>query len=107
MEKQTMLEIKTGLKMRKPVYEVFEAIVDPAKMSNYFIASGSARMEEGKTVNWKFPEMDMIFPVRIVKVEKDKYISYYWGDPAAEGETLVEITLRQMDDGTTFVNVME
>jgi uncharacterized protein YndB with AHSA1/START domain len=33
MENQT-LDIKTALQIQKPVNEVFEAIVDPDKMSN-------------------------------------------------------------------------
>lgn len=57
---------------------MFEIIVDPAKISNYFIAESSGRMEEGKEVTWKFPEFDMFFPIRVGKIEKDKYISYYW-----------------------------
>ncbi len=52
------LEIKAALMMGKPVHEVFEAIVDPSKMSNYFISKSTGRMEEGKTLTWQFPEMD-------------------------------------------------
>jgi len=72
------LEIKTGIVILKPLHEVFEAIVDPVKMSVYFISKSSGRMEEGKKLIWKFPEMDMEFPVRVGKIKKDKYISYYW-----------------------------
>jgi len=100
------LEIKAGLHILKPVHEVFEAIVDPAKMSNYFIASATGRMEEGKTIIWKFPEFDMQFPVRIGKVENDKYISFYWTDPEGH-ETIVEITLEEKQGIATFVSVTE
>ena len=75
--KPDTLEIKTSLVIQKPVHEVFEAIVDPLKMSVYFISKSSGRMEEGKKLIWKFPEMDMEFPVQVGKMEKDKYISYY------------------------------
>jgi uncharacterized protein YndB with AHSA1/START domain len=93
------LEIKAALKVLKPPQEVFEAIVDPSLMSKYFISKSTGRMEEGKTVAWQFPEMDMEFPVRIGKIEEDKYISFYWSD--MEGtETMVEIILRPMEDAT-------
>jgi hypothetical protein len=36
--KPEILEINTALQMQKPVNVVFEAIVDPQKMSNYFIS---------------------------------------------------------------------
>ena len=47
MEKQT-LEIKAALQMLKPVNEVFEAIIDPVKMSNYFISKAAGRWKKGK-----------------------------------------------------------
>jgi uncharacterized protein YndB with AHSA1/START domain len=104
--KNKALAIKTGLVMQKPSYEVFEAIADPAKMSNYFISKGSDRMEEGRELLWEFPELDMGFPIRVAKVEKDKYLSYTWKDP--EGiETLVEIKLIPKENNATFVTVTE
>jgi len=47
------LQVKTQLEIAKPVHRVFEAIVDPELMSNYFISSGTGRMQSGKTVHWK------------------------------------------------------
>ena len=105
MPSNQKLEIKAALKMLKPAHEVFEAIVDSAKMTNYFISKSNGRMEEGKTLTWQFPEFEMNFPVRIHKVDKNKYISFSWDSPDGF-ETLVEITLRQMDDGT-FVTITE
>src|SRR5438105_3212999 len=86
------LEIKAALKVLKPVHEVFEAIVDPSKMSNYFISKSTGRLEEGKTVTWKFPEFDMEFPIRVSTIKKDQLVSFYWNDVDGT-ETLVEITL--------------
>ena len=91
--------------VQKSPAEVFEAIVDPQKMKNYFIATSTGRIEEGKTLQWKFPEFDMVFPVRIGKVTKDKYISWYWTDPE-NNETLVEINLEQKGNAT-MVRVTE
>ena len=98
------LEIKATLQMSKPAHEVFEAIVEPSKMSNYFIQKSTGKMEEGKTVQWKFSEFDMEFPVRIDKIEKDKYISFYWD--MDDLELLVEITL-EAKAGNTVVTVTE
>lgn len=104
MENQS-LEIKTAIQILKPVNEVFEAIVNPVKMSNYFISKSSGRMETGKQVMWQFPEFDLEIPVRVGKIIKDKYISYYWD---VEGtELLVEMTLTPGDEGSTIVTVSE
>ena len=97
MEKKE-LTIKVAIQILKSVSEVFEAIVDPEKMANYFIAKGSGRMEEGKEIEWKFPEFDMQFPITVGKIEKDKYVSYYWD--VNEKKNLVEITLAPLGKDT-------
>ena len=99
------LEIKTSIQVLKPAYEVFEAIVDPAKMSNYFISKSSGRMEAGKTLMWEFPEFEEETPVRIGEIEEDKSISFYW---EIDGEEmLAEITLTPKGDHATLVSVTE
>jgi uncharacterized protein YndB with AHSA1/START domain len=103
--KNNSLEIKAALQMSKPVNEVFEAIVDPLQMSNYFISKSSGKMEEGKQIIWQFPEFDTSFPVRIGKIEKNKYISFYWDVDGIE--LLTEITLTPKVNNSTLVNITE
>lgn len=90
--KSKILDIKAAIQIQKPVHDVFEAIVEPSKMSNYFISEGSARIEEGKNIEWKFPEFDERFSIRGGKIEKDKCISFYWGSDDGK-ELLVEMTM--------------
>lgn len=105
MKSQT-LEIKAALQILKPANEVFEAIVDPAKMTNYFISESTGRMEEGSKITWRFLEFTMEVPVRVGKIEKNKYISYYWEGDNKE-ELLVEISLTPRDKDSTVVNITE
>jgi len=103
--KAQSLEIKTAIQILKTVNEVFEAIVDPTKMSNYFVSKSSGRMETGKQIMWQFPEFDMEFPIRVGKIIKDEYISYYWD---VEGtELLVEMTLTARALSSTLVTLTE
>jgi len=106
MNAPQQLEIKASLKILKPPHEVFEAIVDPAKMSNYFISKSTGRMEEGKTLTWQFPEFDMQFPVRIQKVEPNTFVSYEWDDMDGTS-TLVQMTLKPVNENETFVTITE
>jgi len=103
--KTELLEIKTAIQILKPVSEVFEAIVDPKKMSNYFISKSTGRMEEGRQLKWRFPEFDMEFPIRVGKIERDKYISFYWDIDGIE--LLVEIMLSSGDSTGTIVTITE
>ncbi|NHN25760.1 ATPase [Flavobacterium jejuense] len=99
------LIIKVAMQIQKPISEVFEAIVDPKKMSHYFISESTGIMEEGKNIVWKFPEFDSDCPVRIGKIEKNKYISYYW--MMENIELLVEITLTEKEYHNTLVSITE
>jgi uncharacterized protein YndB with AHSA1/START domain len=103
--KNKTLEVKATLQILKPVNEVFDAIIDPDKMSNYFISKSSGKMEEGKKIIWKFPEFEMEAPVRIGKIEKDKYISFYWDSDGLE--LFVEMTLSPGKNNSTVVTITE
>ena len=100
------LEIKTSIHVQKSAHEVFEGIVNPDKMCNYFIAKSTGRMETGKELIWQFPEFDTEFPVSVDKVEQDRYISFYW-DSEDGKKLLAEITLEPKDDTITKVIVTE
>ncbi|TLV02566.1 SRPBCC domain-containing protein [Dyadobacter luticola] len=92
------LQTDNAIQISKSQHEVFEGIVDPAKMSNYFIANSTGRMEEGAELIWHFPEMDVDVSVRVGKIEQDKYVSFYWGEK--DRELLVEISLEPFRDAT-------
>lgn len=99
------LEINCAMQIQKPTHEVFEAIVNPEKMSNYFISQSSGIMEEGKNLIWKFPEFDFECPIKVQKVETNKYISFYWENSGKD--LLVEITLSEKENNSTLVSISE
>jgi uncharacterized protein YndB with AHSA1/START domain len=99
------LEIQAKLQVAKPVDDVFDAIIDPARMSNYFISQSTGKMEEGERLHWRFPEFDMDVPIRVGKIKENKYVSYYWENDGKE--LLVEITLTPAHNNTTIVTVTE
>ncbi len=104
MEKMK-LEVEAALQIQKPVSDVFEAIVDPARMKNYFISESNGRMEEGKKLTWRFPEFDMDVTVRVGKIKKNEYISYHWDSD--DRELLVEMKLSVEKGNSTLVSITE
>ncbi|SHJ80378.1 Uncharacterized conserved protein YndB, AHSA1/START domain [Arenibacter nanhaiticus] len=96
------LESKAAIQIQKAVEEVFEGIVNPDKMTKYFISESSGRLQTGKDVIWKFPEFDEKFPITEIKIENNREISFVW-DP----ETVVKITLEKLSDNSTLVKVNE
>lgn len=96
------LKSNSTLQIQKPIEEVFEGIVNPAKMTKYFISESSGRMEAGKELIWKFPEFEDQFPVTEIEIEVNRSISFVW-DP----ETVVQIELEKLPDESTLVRVNE
>jgi uncharacterized protein YndB with AHSA1/START domain len=101
-------KFQVQLKIQKPVSEVFQAVVDPVKLSGYFVKTASGPMAEGQTVMWSFVEAPEPFPVTVVQVQKDARIVFRWG--SAEGgdkETTVEVAFKPLEGGHTMVQISE
>lgn len=100
-------KFQVQLKIRKPVAEVFDAVVKADRLSGYFVQTASGPLAEGATVKWKFAEVDQAFDVIVREVAKDQRIAFEW--PAASGGylTRVEMTFKPLDDGSTMVQVAE
>ncbi len=103
---KNLYEVKASIQVLKPVHEVFEAVADPAQITNYWISKSSGRMEENAKLLWGFPEFDGEFPVQIGKVIKDELLTFYW-EAEGGGKHVVEITFRKYKDTATVVYVTE
>jgi uncharacterized protein YndB with AHSA1/START domain len=98
------LKVNLQMGILKPVHEVFEAIVDPEKMIKYFISKSTGRVEGGKTLKWKWEDFDAEHEIKVIKVEKNKLVSFKWDgsgiectviislEPKSEKQTVVKIT---------------
>ena len=100
------LEINTSIQILKPIEEVFEAIIDPNKMSNYFIAEGSGIMEEGKEIEWKFPEFEDRFNIKVLKVKRPELIIFVW-EGAKDNDLEVSMKLERSEENKTLIKVSE
>ena len=99
------IQVDTKLKIAKPVSEVFEALVNPTLMANYWFSSGSGRLEQGKTITWRYEEYNAEVELTVVEIQENKNIVFKWDAPG--DEHLVTITLNELDHTTTVIEVNE
>jgi len=99
------LTAKASIQIQKLPHEVYDAIINPSKMNQYFIASSTGAIETGKIVEWKFPEFDDLFPLMGGDMKLDEYISFDWS--GGIDDMLVEIFLEKSDNDSTIVKVIE
>jgi uncharacterized protein YndB with AHSA1/START domain len=100
-------KFQVQLKIRKPVAQVFDAVVKPEKLSGYFVQTASGPLVEGATVAWKFAEVPQSFDVVVRQVVQNERIVFEW--PAASGgyNTRVEMVFKPLDDQNTMVQISE
>ena len=99
------IDVNVKDRIRKPVNEVFEAIVDAGRMSHYFISSGSGRMKSATTVEWEFADVDAKLSVDVKEIEENRKIIFDW--TASGVKARVTITLKAVDSSTTLVTINE
>ncbi|MFC6039692.1 SRPBCC family protein [Paenisporosarcina macmurdoensis] len=99
------IQVNTKLKIAKPVNEVFEALVDPTKMANYWFSSGSGRLEQDKTITWRYEEYNAEVELTVLEIQDNQNIVFKWGAPG--DEHVVTITLNELDHTTTIIEVNE
>lgn len=95
------------LKIQKPIADVFDAVVNPKKLTGYFIQTASGPLAEGKTVMWSFAEHPVPFPVTVREVKKDQRIRFEWASAEGGYDTTVEMSFAPLDDRSTMVQIRE
>jgi uncharacterized protein YndB with AHSA1/START domain len=99
-------EFRVSARISKPVGEVFDAVVNPKKLSGYFttIRGASAPLIPGTTVTW-WGEV----PVEVDEVEADKRIVLRWDGAGTDAsyKTRIDMNFAPLEDGATLVTIAE
>lgn len=96
---------QTGMLIRRPVADVFEAIVNPEITTNFWFTRSSGRLAVGRPIRWDWEMYDVSIQVTAKVIEPNHRIAIEW--PGYSGPTTVEWTFAPLEDGTTFVRVTE
>jgi uncharacterized protein YndB with AHSA1/START domain len=99
-------KFQVQLKIRKPVAEVFAAVVEPQKLTGYFIQTSSGPLTEGATVTWMFAEAPEPCEVTVRKLAKNETIVLEWAGGRSYN-TRVEMEFKPLDAMSTLVLIRE
>jgi uncharacterized protein YndB with AHSA1/START domain len=95
--------VRAQMLIRKPVAEVFEALVDPAITSRFWFSKGSGRLEAGKRVRWDWEMYGVFANVDVKAIDDDARILVEWNAP--ENPASVEWTFEPRGQDRTLVIV--
>jgi uncharacterized protein YndB with AHSA1/START domain len=94
---------KTGMLIRRPVEEVFEAFVDPTVTTQFWFTRSSGRLEAGRQVQWDWEMYGISIPVTVKTIEPNRRILIQW--PGPDGPTDVEWNFKSAPEDGTFVGI--
>ncbi len=99
------IQAKAQLIINKPINDVFNAIIDPTRLCQYFTSTVSAPLTEGASVTWTWKDANAEFIIDVQKIESNKRIVFKW--PATGTDSIVDIILEPLDENSTLIRVIE
>ena len=99
-------------KIKKPLAEVFNAVVDEKKIVNYFTDKSNGPLQEGKTVTWSWAKYGE-YPVTVQQVVPNEKIVFEWASHKDKFDwekpytTQVIFDFENLDDGATLLKITE
>jgi uncharacterized protein YndB with AHSA1/START domain len=99
------VEVHVSDRVLKPVHDVFTAIVDPARLSRFFISSASGPLKAGTTVEWVFADVGGRLSIDVKQIDNDSRIVFEW--TASGTKALVTIALKSGGPNATVVTITE
>ncbi|MBM1816336.1 SRPBCC family protein [Pseudosulfitobacter pseudonitzschiae] len=103
------LKFSVAGRISKPVDDVFEAVVSPDSLSQYFTTGGAkGRLETGAEVTWDFHDFPGAFPVLVQEVVQNEKIVLQWeADQKTATWTTVTMEFTPLDGNRTLVRISE
>lgn len=96
---------KAEMLIRKPVQEVFEAMVNPDITSKFWYTKGSGRLDSGKDVRWDWEMYGASVELCAHEIRKNKFIAFNWASQG--GTTSVEMSFKPHGHDATFLSITE
>lgn len=92
-------------RINKPVEEVFDAMVDPEKLSSYFVTAASGPLVAGQTVKWTWGEISS--DTIVEQIVPNEIIVCRWEAYKVDYLTTCRFEFATTDDGATMLTITE
>ena len=98
-------DVNVRERILRPVDAVFAAVVDPEKMSKYFISGASGPLRAGTTVTWEFADVGAKVSIDVLEVEENRKI--VWESSALGPRTRTTVEFAADGPDATVVTITE
>ncbi|WP_158750090.1 SRPBCC family protein [Acidobacterium sp. S8] len=102
------LKFQLHVKIQKPIDQVFDAVYNPKKITQYFATgSASAPLDEGTKVIWRFADYPGDVPVSVKKMVPNELILLEWEAGDGGYNTHVEMRFEALSKNETLITISE
>jgi uncharacterized protein YndB with AHSA1/START domain len=103
------LKFTVQTKINKPIEEIFDAIVNPNKITGYFCNKSDGPLVEGQTVNWSWSSkpIDHTADVKVKQIIPNSKIIIEWPSQIKGERTTAEMSFSTTEDGRTMISITE
>jgi len=102
------LKFRIQTKIQKSIEEVFDAVYNPKKITQYFATeSASGPLDEGAKVIWRFADYPGDAPLTVKKMITKKLIEFEWKAMDGGYDTHVAIQFEALSATETLVTISE
>ena len=101
---QNAASAETGMLIRRPVSEVFDAFINPAVTTKFWFTKSTGALEKNKEITWTWEMYNVSTNVIVKNITPDSRIEIEWGNGGLV--TRVEWTFKKFDEHSTFVNII-
>jgi uncharacterized protein YndB with AHSA1/START domain len=103
MTENTNTIAQAQMMIRKPVSEVFEAIINPEITTKFWFTDSTGKLEEGKDVEWTWEMYNVTVPVSVKALIPNERILIEWGNK--QQQSMVEFTFKALSDSKTYLTI--
>ncbi len=99
------VQLSVRQRINRPVAEVYDAVVDPAKLSSYFVTAASGPLVEGATVQWTWGNISSVTIVN--ELVENRLVVCRWEAHQVDYHTTCRFEFSTNDDGSTTLAITE
>lgn len=94
--------------MDVPVQQAYEAVADPAQLSQHFTLGGAkGRADRGATLTWEFADFPGPFDVQVVEAIPHERLVFDWPHPGDTGINRVTFRFEDIEGARCKVSITE
>lgn len=99
---QENLYVETAMLIQRPVFEVYEAFVNPDITTKFWFTKSNGKLVTNSVVDWTWEMFDHTVSVKVLSLKPNEKIVIQWG---ADQDAQVVWTFEEREGNSTYVKI--